>query len=345
MKKSEKMTELEVLAASQWGLFTTAQARELGIQRNQISRMVDSLRVEPVCYGVYRFIAGEESPLSDVKAAWLSAYPKETAAARFSTKPYDAVVAGRTAAHALGAGDFQPSPYTFIVDRRKQTSRDAIRFLQCKLDEEDVILDAEVPTTSFERTVYDLLRLDEDPDNVDKFMQDAARKKGHTFDRERLGSLLTPIAARYGFNQGDGLSFAEDLIARNTAPIQISKASETLNHALGSFVNQNAMQKVLQSSAPFIELQEKMRSITANMPQIDIPAMAQLRKTQSVMSALSPSIVDLKPSALALLQSIPQLNLPLMPWADADMNLPLSASGDDDGGEGKSEGGASEIQE
>lgn len=330
MKKSEKMTELEILAASQWGLFTTAQAQRLGIQRNQISRMAEALRIEPVCYGVYRFIAGEESVLSDVKAAWLSAYPKETAAARFSAKPYDAVVAGRTAAYALGAGDFQPSPYTFIVNQRKQTSRDDIRFLQCKLDGEDVVLDAEVPTTSFERTVYDLLRLDEDPDNIDKFMQDAARKRGHTFDRERLGSLLSPIAARYGFEQGDGFSFASDLIARNAAPIQISKASETLSHALGSLIDQSVMQKVLQSSVPFIELQEKMRSIAAAMPHVDIPNMPQLANFQDAMRAFSLPTADLTPSALSLLHDIPKLDLPLTSWSNAVSGLSSSA-GESDG--------------
>lgn len=47
-------------------------------------------------------------------------------------------MAGRTAAVALDAGDFHASPYTFIVSRRRQTSREDIRFLHCRLSEIDV---------------------------------------------------------------------------------------------------------------------------------------------------------------------------------------------------------------
>lgn len=140
--------------------------------------------------------------------------PKKTAE-RLTLRPYDAVMAGRTAAVALDAGDFHASPYTFIVSRRRQTSREDIRFLHCRLSEIDVMLCDRIPTTSFERTVYDLLRPYEDPDLVDKFMEDAIRKHGHQFDVERLGSLLSPIASRFGYPIGDGISFAASLAARN----------------------------------------------------------------------------------------------------------------------------------
>lgn len=262
MKKSSAITDLELLAASQWGMFTTAQAQQLGVQRNQISRMVDALRIESVCYGVYRFIAGNEPSFPGLKAAWLSAFPKKTAAARFSEKPYDAVAAGRTAAYALNAGDFQPSPYTFITQQRKQTSRGDMKFLHCRLGEEDIILDAGIPTTSFERTVYDLLRLDEDPDNVDRFIQDAARKKDHVFNQERLAQLLAPIASRYGFRAGDGASFAADLVARNAAPIQMSRALGSLRHTLKSLADRaGTVQTTLADSAAFTELRETLQHI------------------------------------------------------------------------------------
>lgn len=156
-------------------MFTTAQAQELGIRRNQVSRMVNALRVEPICYGVYRFVAGAQPLQADLKAEWLSIFPKQTAAERLALRPYDAVLAGTTAAFALDTGNFHASPYTFIVSRRRQTSRENIRYLHCRLSEIDVMLCDGIPTTSFERTVYDLLRLYEDPDHVDKFMEDAVR--------------------------------------------------------------------------------------------------------------------------------------------------------------------------
>lgn len=224
-------------------MFTSAQAQHLGMRRNQISRLVDAQRVEPVCYGVYRFITSIDSSHTHVKAAWLSIFPDKSASERLAKQPFDAVLAGRTAASILGAGDFHASPYTSIVSRRKQTSRTDIRFLQCWLDEKDVIYAENLPVTSFERTTFDLLRLNEDPDLVDKFMQDAARK-GHSFNLERLATLLSPVSARYGYDAGDGESFAKNLITRNTAKIQLSKASRSALDALAPFLDLQTLKRL-----------------------------------------------------------------------------------------------------
>ncbi len=264
MIKSSNMSELESLAASQWGMFTTAQAQQLGVRRNQVSRMVDALRVEPMCYGVYRFTMGAESVQADVKAAWLSVFPQRTAAERLSERPLDAVLAGRTAAFALGAGDFLASPYIFVVDRRRQTSRGDVRFLRFALAEEDVVFVDGLPATSFERTVYDLLRLDEDPALVDGFMQDAARTRGHLFDGDRMGILLGPIASRYGF--GSGEEFAFDLIARNASGIQIVRAAESLGHALAPLV-----ERIEALSSQNSSFYSDMTRALQNIARIDAP--------------------------------------------------------------------------
>ena len=231
MVKQSDISELEQLAASQWGMFTTAQAQALGFRRNQISRMVDSMRAEPMCYGVYRFVAGSEPAHADLKAAWLSAFPKETAAERLAKKPFDAVVAAETAAAALGTGDFHLSPYTFITATRKQTTRKDMRFLWCSLDEADVVMVDGLPTTSFERTVFDLLRIDEDPSLVDGFMRDAARNRAHAFDFERLSELLGPIASRHGFPEG-GAALAADLVLRNVSDVLVDRANDALRSAI-----------------------------------------------------------------------------------------------------------------
>lgn len=207
-------------------MFTTAQAQALGVRRSQVARMAAALWVEPVCFGVYRYTAGAEPAQAELKARWLSVFPKETAAERLAARPHDAVLAGRSAACALGAGDFRSLPCTFIVGTRRQTSRDDVRFLQCALDERDVVYVDGLPATGFERTVFDLLRLGEDPDLVDGFMGDAARKCGHTFDGDRLARLLSGLAARYGFQTGEGL--AADLISRNAAGAQMARAGESM---------------------------------------------------------------------------------------------------------------------
>ncbi len=265
MKKPGNIISLELLAASQWGMFTTAQAQELGIRRNQVFRMVSALRVEPICFGVYRFIAGAQPPQADLKAEWLSVFPKQKAAERLTLRPYDAVMAGRTAAVALDAGDFHASPYTFIVSRRRQTSREDIRFLHCRLSEIDVMLCDGTPTTSFERTVYDLLRLYEDPDLVDKFMEDAVRKHGHQFDVERLGSLLSPIASRFGYPIGDGISFAASLAARNATNIQLSHVAASVSQGLALLSNragQQSQASIDGLSTALVDLEKTLKRVS-----------------------------------------------------------------------------------
>lgn len=251
MVKQSDISELEQLAASQWGMFTTAQAQALGFRRNQISRMVDSMRAEPMCYGVYRFVAGSEPAHAGLKAAWLSAFPKETAAERLAKKPFDAVVAAETAAAALGAGDFHLSPYTFITAARKQTARKDMRFLGCSLDEADVVMVDGLPTTSFERTVFDLLRIDEDPSLVDGFMRDAARNRAHAFDFERLSELLGPIASRHGFPEG-GAAFAADLVLRNVSDVLVDRANDALRSAIVDICGSEAFRSATRNASALL---------------------------------------------------------------------------------------------
>lgn len=61
MRKSDNIRELEYLASSQWGMFTSAQARALGVRGTQVSRMADAGTVELMRRGVYRYMVGEET--------------------------------------------------------------------------------------------------------------------------------------------------------------------------------------------------------------------------------------------------------------------------------------------
>lgn len=231
MKKGKDITALEEFAASQWGMFTTAQAAQLGIQRNQIARLVDKGRAEMLCYGVYRLTVGDETSAEDVKAAWMSVSPKAFIAERMKQRPYDAIVAGRTAAAMHGFGDYYASPYTFIVPSRKQTTRPDMKYLLWELDEQDIGFVGGLPTTSVERTVADLVRLREDPGHIDSFIMDAARQ-GYEFDVDRLSYLLAPLAARNGYASGDGKLFAKQLLAKSAAPIQMERAQKMFATAL-----------------------------------------------------------------------------------------------------------------
>ncbi|QJC22234.1 type IV toxin-antitoxin system AbiEi family antitoxin domain-containing protein [Arcanobacterium buesumense] len=221
------MVELENLAMSQWGMFTTAQAQQMGVRRNQISRLRDAGRVEELTYGVYQYVSGNQTSHADVKAAWLSVFPKETVYDRLNKPYFDAVISGRTAAYMHGVGDFHASPYTFTLSVRKQTTRDDIRYFRQEIDSKDIILVEHVPVTTLERTIYDLIRLGEDPDLIANMIADAARNE-YRFDHERLAYLLKPLAKKHGYTAGDGEAFARDLFARNAALLQLNAGVATL---------------------------------------------------------------------------------------------------------------------
>ena len=216
MKKSHYMWELEQLASSQWGMFTAAQAHVLGVGRTQLSRMLANGTTELMRRGVYRFTVGEETSHAYVKAAWLSIYPKATAAERMRNRPLDAVAAGVTAAALHGIGDFHEEPYTFIVQRRRQTSMDDLVFHQRKLDERDVTFVDTIPTTTMERTVADLVREWHDPEHLRRATEDAIGKGANA---SRLRELLGRLGPSHASVAGQLAEYADLSVLRRASDI------------------------------------------------------------------------------------------------------------------------------
>jgi len=216
MIMTNSIVELQSLAASQWGMFTSAQAEQLSISKKQLSRMKQDGRLEHIASGVYRFAASGSDAFLDMKAAWLSTNPHTEAYNRLRIKPYDIVIAGRTAAALHQVGDFYASPYTFIVKTRKQTRRAEIQYLPWRdLSTEDTQLIKGLPVTTLERTIADLVRLREDPSLVDNLIRDIFRS-GRSIDRDHLATLLSPLAARNGYPKGDGVTFSKSLLPKST---------------------------------------------------------------------------------------------------------------------------------
>ena len=219
------------LAASQWGLFTTAQAIGEGASRTQLSRMAARGRIEPASYGVYRMADGEETTHVSVKAAWLSLHPKLNAFERLRSRPRDAVVAGRTAACMHGDTGFYEAPFAFDVPVPKRTARADVELHPWPVDEDDVVIIDGLPVTCVERTVADLVRDHEDPSLVGNFVAGVCGR-GHILDESRLAELLSPLAARNGFAKGDGDAFARKLASDYAADAQVQHALKTVARIL-----------------------------------------------------------------------------------------------------------------
>ena len=75
MKALDALNILNDLSASQQGVFTVAQARNLGIERLTLFRLEAHNQIERITHGVYRSCAAPSFREEDVWAAWLTLYP------------------------------------------------------------------------------------------------------------------------------------------------------------------------------------------------------------------------------------------------------------------------------
>ena len=201
------------IAASQWGMVTTAQARMHGVARTNLAHRVRTGELERTDhYGVYRLAAAPSSPLDDLRGAWLSTNPEALAPERTGVPRPDAVVASAAAATVHGMGDVYPAPYQFIVPARRQSTRSSIAYSWRHLDARDIEVVDGLPTTTRERTIVDLLEDEGDHSIAADALRDALRGEHH-LDEPRLEELLAPYANRLGQRVNDGTGALAYLMA------------------------------------------------------------------------------------------------------------------------------------
>lgn len=292
MAKRGNIDRLYALSAGQWGLFTSAQALSVHVSRNQLARMVSDGRLEPMTYGVYRVTAGSETEHAAVKAAWLSLYPGKTAYKRLEALPYDAVATGRTAAYMQGYGDFYETPYCFIVDRKKRSTREDLELVHAPAERRDVDLRLGIPVATPERTLADLVRLDEDPSLVNDYIASAALS-GHTFDERRLTTLLDPLCRRHGYSSG--AEFSSALLGNSALPAALSSALSAVVKVLESyeaFRNVPRLSKTINSALP-AEAASRIATAAAIQQSARIPpeAIAQIAELSKRLTDIS-KLVD-----------------------------------------------------
>lgn len=213
MKAHSKIQQLKTLVSYQWGLFSSAQAKEINILCSEIARLAKKSSIERIRRGIYAFDDSGGDPNIDIKAAWMSLYPKQTASERLSNPHYDAIIVGRTAAALHKIGDFYSSPFSFAVKKRRQTRQDDIICHVWEIDPSDIVIVDSLPVTSPERTIADLIRLNEDPSLIGNALNDAIKLENR-FDYDRFVELLSPLASRNGFEKDDGKSFAGSLFSQ-----------------------------------------------------------------------------------------------------------------------------------
>lgn len=202
MRTIEAIRAINDIAASQRGLFTTAQAQAVGVDRYVLSRLESLGNVERLAKGVYRMGGSPSTREEDVLAAWLSVEPGR----RPGGPPSEGtpVAMGATAAWLHGLGEVGPTPYEFCMPRRKQTKRPNLVLRKRELDPDDVALVAGIPATKPGRTVTDLIDCGEDLSLAANVLADAL-DRGMVDDEGTLRESIDARGARCGLPKGASL--------------------------------------------------------------------------------------------------------------------------------------------
>jgi len=279
MKAVEIDQILAELSAGQWGLLTATQARVRGINRSNLAHREKDGRLERLAHGVYRQSSSPSVPLDDLRATWLSTDPGRLAYER--TIDPDVVVGSAAAAAVHEIGDLDPLPYRLIVRDRRQTQRTEIAYSQRVLEERDVTVRDGLPVTTVERTIADLLRDYGDISLVADAVRDATRGD-RELDQQRLATLLSPLAQRYGHPEGKGTALLEQLLAaaERDSTSQALRALE--NPVLLEGLRQTMMEFLNTVNAAVAPISESMRKAMpptamltgvtkAQLPEITVP--------------------------------------------------------------------------
>lgn len=257
MKARDALRELAELSASQWGMFTSAQAAARGVSRLTLSRLTDSGDLERRAQGVYKDAGAPGGAYLDVRAAWLSSEPARLASDRLNDGHRGVVVSGQTAAWLHDIGDLRSNRTELSAPDRRQTQRADIHYRRRDLDPRDVTIREGLPVTTPERTIADLVEDRTDLSLVADALRDANRKS--EIDFTRLADLLAPLAERNRHRKGDGAALLDQL--QVIAGIDIETlAREIASRAdLGALVTRNFL-----AQAPASEINLRAASAEAN---------------------------------------------------------------------------------
>jgi predicted transcriptional regulator of viral defense system len=220
--------DLADVASAQWGLITTAQAKAVGSSRKAVGRLAQSGALERLAHGVYRLTGAPSDPRDDLRAAWLALDPGRTAGERLRDELPE-VVSHRSAAALYELGDLDADRHEFTVAGRRQTRRPDIRFHRATLSPSDWGIVHGLPCTTVIRTIADLAAARTDGGHLAGVVRDALTVR-HV-DVDQLAQALSPYAARYGANAGNGeallIRFLEDAGIPRTARRTIELATRS----------------------------------------------------------------------------------------------------------------------
>lgn len=193
--------EFADIAAEQWGLITTAQARTVGGTPQEMAKLSDRAILERLTHGVYRLIGVAPDPLDEVRAAWLATDPGRRASERLGDSD-PVVVSHRSAASIYGLGDLEADRIEFTSNDRRRSRRADVQFHRLSVHHGEWRVVDGLPVTSVTRTIKDLAAAHIDGGHLASVVRDALTE--HGVDADQLAQVLAPYAHRYGAPMGNG---------------------------------------------------------------------------------------------------------------------------------------------
>ncbi|MGW4740152.1 type IV toxin-antitoxin system AbiEi family antitoxin domain-containing protein [Nocardia xishanensis] len=216
MSRDERLLDLADLAGSQWGLFTSMQAGDLGFSTQQLKRLADAELITRLRQGVYRLTGAPETPQDPIRAEWLALEPKRLAADRLADAVPVGVVSHRSAARLQDLGDIDADFHEFTVPKRRSTRSPDVKFHVRELGHEDWHLVAGLPATRPLRTTVDLAATRTDGGHLASVARDAILTEDTT--RDELAAALRPYAHYYGMPIGAGDELLRNFIGQAGVP-------------------------------------------------------------------------------------------------------------------------------
>ena len=202
MHTSEAQAILNTFGYLQYGLVTSAQAADSGIDSTTMTRLSQRDIIRRVRRGVYILAGVAEDALTEIRAAWLATSPQVLAEDRLKDE-VPIVVSHVSAASVLNLGDITPAKHMFSSPLRKQSSAADIRHRIAALPDDDITVVEGIPVTTALRTVVDLARDYLDGDQLHHVIADAVHD--HRVKVSSLSKRLAPYAEEYGYDSGEEL--------------------------------------------------------------------------------------------------------------------------------------------
>lgn len=174
--------------SSKEGIFTTAQAKRFEIPRDALSNACSTGVIKRLNQGAYQLVGARTTNNDELLAIWKLTRPDRFTGERALDENWDGIcVGGETASSLWGSSLSIKEPYRFFSPKRFNSRKKNVVFKRRSIDVSDVTLLDNLPVTTQERTIVDLILDKTDHTRIAQIFNEL---NGANFDIDRLQSLL-----------------------------------------------------------------------------------------------------------------------------------------------------------